>query len=462
MTATRLSVIPESLTQEEHENQQTIEQETAVQAGGAKEKQGKVLHGFKAYSPSLHPMLDPKNASQENPVQVRFLVGSEVTFPSTFLVEGVERSLYMKLISVSHYDSWKFSMLDTNKFEFGQPVVWMADMESMGLNCHILHSLVMHVQGKSKEKIPDALVLMDYSGSAERLHCPDVESIIPRGRIRLTRSNIIQNRYWNPSESWIDVGALSPNDGNRVSGGPILFQPHVVTESFVSALSQALQSANFTNSDDSDKRSPVDYKRKKDLAHFWNVSDYSHYSFLRRQVSTIVTSLSGKRARGREIHTIVDVMGDVEKMEFNEIQSQYVEQLINVKVVVVAQRDEWEGHYRLLEALASGAMVFADKALALPDGLEHKKSVILYDSAKSLEDSLLYYLRPNLDKVRLSIARKGWQVAMGRHRSWHRVEEVLYGKPLTQVDRPLDPAPPRKREYLQSDDILGIAMTVER
>jgi hypothetical protein len=151
--------------------------------------------------------------------------------------------------------------------------------------------------------------------------------------------------------------------------------------------------------------------------------------------------------------------GDVELMEFNERQTQYVEQLIKAKAVVIAQRDEWEGQNRLFEALASGAMVFADKALALPDGLKDKESIIIYDSAKSLEDSLLYYLSPKLNKERLSIARKGWEVAMGRHRSWHRVEEVLYGKPLTQVDRPLEPAPSkRKRLFAKKQDEDDFAM----
>jgi hypothetical protein len=329
----------------------------------------------------------------------------------------------------------------------------MADVESMGLNCHVLQGLVKHAQLNSNETLPVALLMMDYSGSAERLHCPGIENLIPRDRIRLTRSNIVQHRYWNPSESWIDVGELSPNDGNLLSGGPVLFQPHVVRESFVSALSQTLKSANWTISGDSDERSPAYMKREKDLAHLWKGSDYSHYSFLRRQVSTIVASLSGRRTDRREIHTIVNVLGDVELMECNEIQTQYTEQLIKIKAVVVAQRDEWEGHYRLFEALASGAMVFADKALALPDGLEDKENIILYDSAKSLEDSLLYYLSPKLNKERLSIARKGWEVAMGRHRSWHRVEEVLYGKQLTQVDRPLDPAPSkRKRSFAKKQD----------
>ena len=291
-------VITESLTKEGQENLWMIEQEMqSALPSDATAKQGEVMYGLKSYSPSRHPVLNPNDASRENPLHVRFLVGSEVMSASRFLVEGVERSPYLKLISVSRYDGWKFTMWNTNKVDSNRPVVWMADVQSMGLNCRVLQGLVKHVQLNSNETLPLAFVMMDYSGSAERLHCSGIENLIPRTRIRLARSNIVQHRYWNPSESWIDVGELSPNDGNLLSGGPILFQPYVVRESFVSSLSNALQSENWTSYDDRQGRSPVFIKREKDLAHLWKNSDYSHYSFLRRQVGTIVASLSGRRTR---------------------------------------------------------------------------------------------------------------------------------------------------------------------
>ena len=112
--------------------------------------------------------------------------------------------------------------------------------------------------------------------------------------------------------------------------------------------------------------------------------------------------------------------------------------MIRTKIIVVAQRDEWEGHLRLMEALASGAMVIADKTLAMPSGLVDGESIVLYDSAQSLKDAIYYYLNPKNDKERLSIAKRGWEVAMGRHRSWHRVEEIIFGKPQSQVDQPLE------------------------
>jgi hypothetical protein len=31
----------------------------------------------------------------------------------------------------------------------------------------------------------------------------------------------------------------------------------------------------------------------------------------------------------------------------------------------------------------------------------------------------------------LAIAREGRRVAMSRHRSWHRIEEIIFGRPLT-------------------------------
>jgi hypothetical protein len=138
-------------------------------------------------------------------------------------------------------------------------------------------------------------------------------------------------------------------------------------------------------------------------------------------------------------------------MENNMIRIEYVQELIGTKIVVVAQRDEWEGHLRLLEALASGALVIADKALAMPNGLHDRKSIVLYDSALSLKEAIMYYLNPKNDKERLSIARRGWETAMGRHRSWHRVEEIIFGKPLTQVDRPFDLAPAKRKRRIKQE-----------
>jgi glycosyltransferase involved in cell wall biosynthesis len=117
--------------------------------------------------------------------------------------------------------------------------------------------------------------------------------------------------------------------------------------------------------------------------------------------------------------------------------------LLQSKIVVVAQRDEWEDHYRLYESLASGALVLTDPMLALPEGLVNGTNLLVYDTLQDLERLLTYYLKH--DEERQEIAKRGFSMVMGRHRSWHRMEQILFGQPQTSVDKPYAEAP-RKQE----------------
>lgn len=103
--------------------------------------------------------------------------------------------------------------------------------------------------------------------------------------------------------------------------------------------------------------------------------------------------------------------------------------MLEAKIIIVTQRDAWEDHYRLMEALVSGAMVMTDKMLSLPRGLENGTSVVEFESAEDLRQQILHYIRH--PKERIEIARRGREVAMTYHRTWHRIEEVVFGRPLS-------------------------------
>jgi hypothetical protein len=67
--------------------------------------------------------------------------------------------------------------------------------------------------------------------------------------------------------------------------------------------------------------------------------------------------------------------------------------------------------------------------LSLPHGLENGTSIVEYDSADDLKSKILYYIRH--PDERIEIARKGREVAMKQHRTWHRVEEIIFGKHMS-------------------------------
>jgi spore maturation protein CgeB len=129
------------------------------------------------------------------------------------------------------------------------------------------------------------------------------------------------------------------------------------------------------------------------------------------------------------------------------VPASYVKALLSSKIVVIASHDEWEGHWRLWESMASGAMVVSEAMVAPPFGLENGTNVVLYDSADSLRSLVVYYLEH--DKERRAIARKGQKLALGLHRSWHGLERVLFGLPLTRALDPFATAPRRRRDLFE-------------
>jgi spore maturation protein CgeB len=108
--------------------------------------------------------------------------------------------------------------------------------------------------------------------------------------------------------------------------------------------------------------------------------------------------------------------------------------MLKSKIIVVSQRDGWEDHYRLMEAIVSGAMIMTDSMLSLPDGYQDGISIVEYDSARDLKDKVTYYLQHTSE--RQSIAAKGRRLAMTKHRSWHRMEELIFGTILTNCHPP--------------------------
>ena len=128
--------------------------------------------------------------------------------------------------------------------------------------------------------------------------------------------------------------------------------------------------------------------------------------------------------------------------------SVHVAVLASSKIVVVSQADEYEDHdSRLIEALASGAMVLCDTMVAPPLGLVHKTNIVFFNSTSKLDHYLKFYLDPKNDLQRQEIARHGMEYALGRHRSWHAIEALLFGKALTRTDKhPLMDKGPETRE----------------
>ena len=409
-------------------------------------------------------------------VQVHLIVdmtGSANIDPaSKLLFAAVERSKYIQLSAVT------FVRPSVNTVEIfprktNLPFLYLIDWGSMDRDCHRLQMILdnlgkQEIRHEEEEIEEPYIFLVDFSGSTRRAGCSNLFAT-SRGvdigvdttssssssshremsyartndmkRIRLAKRSIVQNRYYDHASKEMHMGELSPNQWDDVPSDydqSILHSPIALRESFVMSIQ------NITNG------KPVSrgLRRPIDVGYFWKSGDYSHYSFYRRDVAKVVKTLHHStinKKTGKLMENQVQIVYSDEKgMEAGNVQYKYTLDLLKCKIVVITQRDEWEDHYRLMESLASGALVMTDPMVILPAGLVDRANIIVYDNPKMLKELIKYYLKPENEKERKSIAHKGYKLVMGRHRCWHRLEELLFGSPLTNVDQHNAPAPEKE------------------
>ena len=379
-----------------------------------------------SYDPARKPLfVISKHKTNKVAVDVHLILDVSST-PSVgpvakFLLDGLDRSPYTNVVEVT------FLNPDMQRVAVAKrtvnPLVWMVDWGSMLRDCHRLQ----RVLEKLKRQPQDYVVLADFSASLRQSRCDHLFPDDPK--VRLVKRSIVENRHYDAAKGVIHQGHIAPNSGSGSPGGLVQTTSLVVRERFVAAM------LNIT-----ENKSPLKVSRDIDICFLWRPGANAHYGFWRRDVSRYLK----KFGAASKYTTLVDVIADdYNGMNAGNLQLHYIKTLLRCKIVVVAQRDEWADHYRLYESLASGALVFTDPMLAPPPGLKNKTNIVVYDDLKSLGESIHYFLE-HKDRRR-SVAKRGMELALGRYRSWHRVEELLFGSPKTHVgDNVLALPPPKK------------------
>jgi len=106
----------------------------------------------------------------------------------------------------------------------------------------------------------------------------------------------------------------------------------------------------------------------------------------------------------------------------------YFKVLANSKIIVTMNPADWEGDFRLWEALLSGALVFVDKMAILdwiPHPFKHKEHLIFYDPANRTEfENLLEYYVSNEAEAE-SIGLRGYEHTAHHHMTTDRVSYIL-------------------------------------
>jgi hypothetical protein len=391
-----------------------------------------------------------------------------------FLLDGITRSPFMRLTGRTSLEP--MSQLETKFFTTensdGLPLLYLVDWGSMNRDCHRLRVVLDTVENQREERkneddesnegslLLPYVLLVDFSSSPRLGNCTFLMHTFgktDKGRVRFSKRSIVQGRYYNFTTTSVHPGSLLPplhSNGATTTGTggdsllPILHSPLVLRESFV-----VTQLAVLTNQ----STSVLDHHRPIDVTCFWTRGDYSHYGFYRREVAESVKKLHHSTPYDHiKIEARVQLSySDKKQMEDGGIvQYKYVQDLLSTKIVVISQRDEWEDNYRLMESLASGALVLSDPMIAPPAGLQNKVNIVFYPNPRELRNLIRYYLHPDHESKRIAIAQKGFELAMGRHRSWHRMEELLFGEPLTNVNLPFEVAPTADTIVAESESLI--------
>jgi hypothetical protein len=384
---------------------------------------------------------------------------------SKFLLSAIQRSKFLKAVGVTFVRRLPPLLTEElHPWDPSLPLLFLIDWGSLERDCHRLQLVMERIQEEYQREnnnsnnnnnknnsnktsqtsiLPPVsllqepyTLLVDFTGSTRQTQCEYLfqdSYFQDKTRVRLAKRSIVQGRFYNHDTSEIHLGQiLSPLGWHTNDEIPILYSPLILRESFVNAIVNATLGAKVHTTE-----------RPTDVGFFWNNGDFIHYAFYRRDIAKLVKTLHHSKITSKIVmkNEVDLVYTDVKGYNVGNVQFDYVTRLLGCKIVVVTQRDEWEDQYRLMESLASGALVMTDEMLAMPGGLVDKLNVVIYDSPQTLKKLIRYYLHPNHEQERKRIALEGYRLVMGRHRCWHRLEELIYGQPLTNAYKPYDIAP---------------------
>ena len=109
--------------------------------------------------------------------------------------------------------------------------------------------------------------------------------------------------------------------------------------------------------------------------------------------------------------------------EEGSAQHNYVKTMCDSKIVVTACPCGYEGDYRLMEAMSSGALVLHNKMHYAPEGLVDGVHWIVYSSKRELAEKLCFYNQHQ--HLAREIAENGKDHVLKHHMPHHRIESWL-------------------------------------
>ncbi|GKY94812.1 hypothetical protein MPSEU_000446400 [Mayamaea pseudoterrestris] len=342
-----------------------------------------------------------------------------------------------KQIEIDGVEQSPLLTLSNDMFDFDPNVIWVGDI-GFGYPwekwCQRYNELVVEAkQKRAKLGLPLQwpIYILNFSDGPSFQRCFDVEESIGPGMVKYTIRSIVESRDWDEEAQWVTRGQVLDLSSR---GKTFQHASLIVRTDTVAALNKVLMERQHSLS-----AKIENMKRVYDITHFWPTSVAGNAgvgdvkSSLRTKVSQIITKMAADhkkyKVKNKPLSIYVGLAGNPSSAGRKGVVDDYILTLLKTKIIIVTQRDAWEDHYRLFESLISGAMVLCDRMLSLPEGLKNGTHLIEFESEADLIQKAMYYLHH--DKERREIAHRGRRLSMARHRSWHRMEEIIFGRPLT-------------------------------
>jgi hypothetical protein len=329
-------------------------------------------------------------------------------------------------------------------------IVWVTDAKfSYKQWCERLAQKIPIIQDLRKNAhLPTQwpIFVVDFTDLTTYVQCPPLEQAMGFDYVFYSKRSIVTQRKWNNVTNWVDVGERlpTPYEGRHYQHTSLIARTDTLQALQRILLKDAYHNASSLH--DSIEESP----KSVDIAHYWPNDGHSNIntvaSKLRHQMNRLVchndndndndnndnNSNNNTLSSSKKYTVFCGLVGTADRVGRRKAQTSFIQAMLDTKIIVVTQRDKWEDQYRLYEALLSGAMVMTDSMLTLPEGLQSNVSIVEFDSAVDLHNKARYYLEHR--EERIAIAKRGRAVVLSRHRSWHRMEEIILGQAITMCD----------------------------
>jgi glycosyltransferase involved in cell wall biosynthesis len=372
------------------------------------------------------------NARQRKPVPVAVWPFCELG------VEGNSEAVHFLQNGISESPRLEFacgdllSDDDNNNSNAGD-VVWIGDTgwssPHVGYDdfCSKFYEKVAAAQERRRRTSPNTsaswpIYIVDFTDSPRQQRCLNVEQAVGENFVFYSKRSIVTGRDWNEEKGWVNEGAFIKLAADESEGGFPTYKhiSYFVRTDIVESLQFSLRDRGL------ELRDAIEtLDRSVDVTHLWPLNSHDAPCRLRNLVSDVVHDLGNTEG----LTVQVGFVGPASEPGRRGVAREYVDAMLRTKIMVVTQRDKWQDHYRLFEAMVVGPLIMTDRMLALPAGLENGTSIVEFSSADELRSLIDYYLKHA--EERLTIAARGRHVAMTQHRSWHRIEEVIFGRALT-------------------------------